>query len=279
MSVRSEDKIPRDLIWGDRYDVEAKDKHLIETKNINTSLTTFGKVVLALTTPGSYSYVPYRDSKLTRILQDSLGGNSKTFLVCTVSPMTDCYLETLSTLKFAKRAKNIQNKAVINQDFSKKAMLSSYEREIARLHRELIESREGWVSAGELDRVRGEKERAETEKQEVLQLLGRHKEKVDRAEVERESFEKKILELEQLVLKVRQLISNRGCLSRSSVGRGERQRLSRFASDSRDREGTGEREGSSVRGEKETGEGEAGVCAREGLFHESQNCSRWTDRL
>ena len=182
--------------------MEAKDKHLIETKNINTSLTTFGKVVLALTTPGSHSYTPYRDSKLTRILQDSLGGNSKTFLVCTVSPMSDCYLETLSTLKFAKRAKHIQNRAVVNQDFSKKAMLSSYEKEIARLHRELIESREGWVCAGELDRVREDKERAETEKLEVLEMLGRQREEADKAGQERESFEKKILELEQLVLKV-----------------------------------------------------------------------------
>ena len=216
-----------------RYDVEAEDKHLIETKNINTSLTAFGKVVLALTTPGSYSYIPYRDSKLTRILQDSLGGNSKTFLVCTVSPMPDCYLETLSTLNFAKRAKYIQNRAVVNQDFSKKAMLSSYEKEIARLHRELIESREGWVCAGELERVKQEKERAESEKQEVLHQLGRHREQVHDAELERESFEKRIQELEQLVLKVRHFRSRSVWLRLVSVGgRQGREQVSRADSDS-----------------------------------------------
>ncbi|KAI6655252.1 Kinesin-like protein KIF3A [Oopsacas minuta] len=190
-----------DLAGSERFDIEAKDKHLTETKNINTSLTTFGKVVLALTSSGYHSYIPYRDSKLTRILQDSLGGNSKAFLVCTVSPMTDCYLETLSTLKFAQRAKHIQNKAIVNQDFTKKAMLSAYEKEIARLHKELIESREGWVSAGELERVKEEKERVELEREEVMHMLARQNEQSNLKEDERESLEKKIQELELLVLK------------------------------------------------------------------------------
>ena len=191
-----------DLETATRFDVEAKDKHLTETKNINTSLTTFGKVVLALTTPGTYSYVPYRDSKLTRILKDSLGGNSKTFLICTISPMSNCFQETLSSLKFAKRAKTIENRAVINQDFTKKAMISAYEKEIVRLQRELIESREGWVSAGELERVQEEKQRAESEKEEVIHQLQRHKEQASLAEREREDYERRIMKLEEILLQV-----------------------------------------------------------------------------
>ena len=60
------------------------------------------QVVTALTTP-SVKYVPYRDSKLTRILQDCLGGNCKTTMIATITPLSDCYSETLNTLKFAKR--------------------------------------------------------------------------------------------------------------------------------------------------------------------------------
>lgn len=59
--------------------------------------------------------VPYRDSCLTRILQNDLGGNSKTFMICAISPSADNYKETLSTLRYADQAKKIQNKAVINE--------------------------------------------------------------------------------------------------------------------------------------------------------------------
>jgi Kinesin motor domain len=59
--------------------------------------------------------VPYRDSALTRILQNALGGNSKTIMVCALSPASINYEETLSTLRYADRAKKIQNKAVVNE--------------------------------------------------------------------------------------------------------------------------------------------------------------------
>jgi kinesin family protein 15 len=67
---------------------------------------------------GKQRHVPYRDSKLTYLLQDSLGGNSKTAIIATVSPSSCCAMETLSTLKFAQRAKFIQNNAVVNEDAS-----------------------------------------------------------------------------------------------------------------------------------------------------------------
>eukprot|EP00826_Nyctotherus_ovalis_P022017 TRINITY_DN17208_c0_g1_i3.p1 TRINITY_DN17208_c0_g1~~TRINITY_DN17208_c0_g1_i3.p1 ORF type:complete len:716 (-),score=267.91 TRINITY_DN17208_c0_g1_i3:108-2255(-) len=92
----------------------ATGKTLEEAKNINKSLTVLGRVINALT-DGKSEYIPYRDSKLTRILQNSLGGNSKTCLVITVSPAMYNAAETLSTCRFGMRAKSIKNKAVVNK--------------------------------------------------------------------------------------------------------------------------------------------------------------------
>jgi len=88
-----------------------------EAKNINKSLTCLGSVINALT-DGKSTHVPYRDSKLTRILQESLGGNSKTSLIITCSPSIFNESETISTLKFGQRAKQIKNKAKVNKEFS-----------------------------------------------------------------------------------------------------------------------------------------------------------------
>ena len=85
----------------------AKGKRLEEAKNINKSLSILGLVITALTDSKS-SHVPYRDSKLTRVLQDSLGGNSKTTLIITCSPSAFNQHETISTLRFGIRAKNLQ---------------------------------------------------------------------------------------------------------------------------------------------------------------------------
>ncbi len=87
---------------------------LEEAKNINKSLTMLGRVINALT-DGKSQYVPYRDSKLTRILQESLGGNSRTCLIITASPSMYNAVETLSTCRFGMRAKSIENKAKINK--------------------------------------------------------------------------------------------------------------------------------------------------------------------
>ncbi|XP_068931754.1 kinesin-like protein KIF13B isoform X2 [Petaurus breviceps papuanus] len=93
---------------------------LKEGSNINKSLTTLGLVISALADQGAgrnkNKFVPYRDSVLTWLLKDSLGGNSKTAMVATVSPAADNYDETLSTLRYADRAKNIVNHAVVNED-------------------------------------------------------------------------------------------------------------------------------------------------------------------
>lgn len=74
-----------------------------------------GNVISALV-DGKSTHIPYRDSKLTRLLQDSLGGNTKTIMIAAISPGDYNYDETLSTLRYASRAKQIKNKPVINED-------------------------------------------------------------------------------------------------------------------------------------------------------------------
>ena len=92
-------------------------QRLREGININVGLLALGNVISALGDPTKKGcHVPYRDSKLTRMLQDSLGGNSKTLMIACVSPADINFPETMSTLKYANRARNIKNKAVVNRD-------------------------------------------------------------------------------------------------------------------------------------------------------------------
>ena len=79
------------------------------------SLSALGNVISALV-DGRTSHIPYRDSKLTRLLQDSLGGNTKTVMMAAISPADYNYDETMSTLRYASRAKAIKNKPIINED-------------------------------------------------------------------------------------------------------------------------------------------------------------------
>jgi kinesin family protein 3/17 len=104
---------------------------LKEATKINLSLSALGNVISALV-DGKSKHIPYRDSKLTRLLQSSLGGNTKTLMVACISPADNNYDETLSTLRYANRAKNIKNKPKINED-PKDALLREYQEEIKRL--------------------------------------------------------------------------------------------------------------------------------------------------
>ena len=107
---------------------------------INRSLSSLGNVINSLVdvSEGKNRHVPYRDSKLTFILRDSLGGNSKTAIIANISPSHLNLNETLSTLKFAQRAKLIRNKAVINEDNSGTLVL--LKNEIKKLKKDLNES-------------------------------------------------------------------------------------------------------------------------------------------
>ncbi|KAJ8264421.1 hypothetical protein GJAV_G00148960 [Gymnothorax javanicus] len=118
----------------------AVDKRAREAGNINQSLLTLGRVITALVERAPH--VPYRESKLTRILQDSLGGRTKTSIIATVSPSSINLEETLSTLEYANRAKSIMNKPEVNQKLTKRALIKEYTEEIERLKRDLAASRD-----------------------------------------------------------------------------------------------------------------------------------------
>lgn len=106
-----------------------------EATKINLSLSALGNVISALVDSKS-AHIPYRDSKLTRLLQDSLGGNSKTVMVACIGPASYNFEETLGTLRYANRAKNIKNQPKINED-PKDALLREFQEEIELLKEQL----------------------------------------------------------------------------------------------------------------------------------------------
>ena len=106
-----------DLAGSEKVDkTGASGNNLEEAKKINLSLSVLGLVINSLTDKSTH--IPYRDSKLTRILQESLGGNSRTSLIVNCSPATSCVSETISTLRFGTRAKNITNTVHVNRELS-----------------------------------------------------------------------------------------------------------------------------------------------------------------
>ncbi|CAI8043563.1 Kinesin-like protein KIF13A, partial [Geodia barretti] len=125
---------------------------LKEGSNINKSLTTLGLVISSLADmssgkKGKTSFVPYRDSILTWLLKDNLGGNSKTVMIATVSPASDNYEESLSTLRYADRAKRIVNHAVVNEDKNSRVIRELRE-EVEKL-RQMLEISGGAGAGGE----------------------------------------------------------------------------------------------------------------------------------
>lgn len=132
----------------------AEGDRLKEAGNINKSLLTLGSVIGRLADGAGAGHVPYRDSKLTRILQNSLGGNAKTAVICAVTPATQHAEETLSTLKFAARAAAIVNTAVVNEVLTEAAQLKRMKRTVAELERRL----ELALSGEGLEALRLEKE-------------------------------------------------------------------------------------------------------------------------
>lgn len=110
-------------------------------------MSALGNVISALV-DGKSQHIPYRDSKLTRLLQDSLGGNTKTIMIANCSPADYNFDETLSTLRYASRAKFIKNKPIINED-PKDALLKEYANEIKNLKR-LIAKQNGNIDPNDL---------------------------------------------------------------------------------------------------------------------------------
>ncbi|XP_042067257.1 kinesin-like protein KIN-5D [Salvia splendens] len=118
----------------------AREERAREAGEINKSLLTLGRVINALVEHSVH--IPYRDSKLTRLLKDSLGGETKTCIIATISPSSHCLEGTLSTLDYAHRAKNIKKKPEVNQKMIKSVLIKDFYFEIDRLKQEVHVTRE-----------------------------------------------------------------------------------------------------------------------------------------
>ncbi|MQM17248.1 hypothetical protein Taro_050219 [Colocasia esculenta] len=172
----------------------AREGRAREAGEINKSLLTLGRVINALVEHSGH--VPYslhatlvclRDSKLTRLLRDSLGGKTKTCIIATISPSIHCLEETLSTLDYAHRAKNIKNKPEVNQKMMKSAIMKDLYSVIDRLKQEVYAAREKNGIYIPRDRFLQE----EAEKKAMT-------EKIEHLEFNLESKEKQLIGLQEL---------------------------------------------------------------------------------
>ncbi|XP_073969867.1 kinesin-like protein 64D [Rhodnius prolixus] len=141
----------------------AMGQRLKEATKINLSLSTLGNVISALV-DGKCTHIPYRNSKLTRILQDSLGGNAKTVMCATIGPASYNYDETISTLRYASRAKSICNRARVNEN-PKDALLRHFQTQIEELKKQLLRQQEESLVIGN---VVEEEDSTEEEGEEVI---------------------------------------------------------------------------------------------------------------
>ncbi|XP_030570616.1 kinesin-like protein KIF3A [Drosophila novamexicana] len=225
-----------DLAGSERQSkTQATGQRLKEATKINLSLSVLGNVISALV-DGKSTHIPYRNSKLTRLLQDSLGGNSKTVMCATISPADCNYMETISTLRYASRAKNIQNRMHINEE-PKDALLRHFQEEIARLRKqleegsfedELLPSGEGEGEDEEDDtcddeleepleielesacasgavspsgkKIRKKREKTDEEKEELAMRKSQHLREIEHARTEQELLRNKLFSLEGKIL-------------------------------------------------------------------------------
>ncbi|KAI0566521.1 Kinesin-related protein [Gracilaria domingensis] len=158
-----------------------------EAGNINQSLLTLGRVITALV--DRHPHIPYRDSKLTRLLQESLGGRNKTCVIATVTPGSSSIEETASTLDYAYRAKSIKNRPTVNQMIAKHVLLKEYTEEISRLKRELDATREKngvYLPPEEYERLQA---LARQQKEEITALATQSEEHEQRMENLKEKLE------------------------------------------------------------------------------------------
>ena len=181
-----------DLAGSERVKLSgASGKQLDESRRINKSLSALGNVINALTDPKT-KHIPYRDSKLTRLLQNSLGGNCKTSMIAMISPYDGSFNESISTLNFAKRAKSIRIKASINEEVNQNALISQYETELSRLRKELEEKNEIINNNAFIKKIEMEKIQAEKDKNEALQALEKASLRFLQEREEKRKLEKKI---------------------------------------------------------------------------------------
>ncbi|KAJ8934379.1 hypothetical protein NQ314_013420 [Rhamnusium bicolor] len=164
---------------------------LREATKINKALSSLGNVIYALAE--NSAHIPYRDSKLTRLLQDSLGGNSKTIMIANIGPASMNYEETIITLRYAYRAKSIKNSPVKNEDI-KEGKLLGLQQEIERLKQLIMEKSNGEVSTN-IDDVDEESTESEDEsnKEEKVKKLELGKMEVDELAKKLKTLEKQMV--------------------------------------------------------------------------------------
>ncbi|XP_040301000.1 kinesin-like protein KIF15 isoform X2 [Herpailurus yagouaroundi] len=191
-----------DLAGSERQkDTHAEGMRLKEAGNINRSLSCLGQVITALVDVGNgkQRHVCYRDSKLTFLLRDSLGGNARTAIIANVHPGSRCFGETLSTLNFAQRAKLIKNKAVVNEDTQ--GNVSQLQAEVKRLKEQLAQLTSGQL----LPESFLTKEKDETNYMKYFQEAMLFFKK---SEQEKKSLVEKVTQLEDLTLKKEKFIQS-----------------------------------------------------------------------
>ncbi|KAM8758534.1 kinesin-like protein KIF15 isoform 2-T2 [Rhynchonycteris naso] len=191
-----------DLAGSERQkDTHAEGMRLKEAGNINRSLSCLGQVISALVDVGSgkQRHVCYRDSKLTFLLRDSLGGNARTAIIANVHPGSRCFGETLSTLNFAQRAKLIKNKAVVNEDTQ--GDVSQLQAEVKRLKEQLAQLTSGQIlPAGCLTRDNEETDYMKYFQEAMLFFK--------KSEQEKKSLVLRVTQLEDLTLKKEKFIQS-----------------------------------------------------------------------
>ncbi|CBY30809.1 unnamed protein product [Oikopleura dioica] len=147
----------------------AQNQRAREAGNINQSLLALGRVITGLVERSPH--IPYRESKLTRLLQDSLGGSTKTCIISTISPASTSQEETLSTLDYSARAKKISNKPQINQVITKRALIEKYVNQIEALKADLAASQQKngvYMDPSEYEKMREDLEALNLEKEQKL---------------------------------------------------------------------------------------------------------------
>ena len=187
-----------DLAGSERIPISgATGVRLDETRAINQSLSALANVISSLIK--HRAHVPYRDSKLTRLLQSSIGGNCRTALLAMVSGGVEHWGETLSTLTFARSARRVENRVEVNEggwgDDDRGSLLRKYERELVRLRGELKERGESVVDVRRLMRVAEEKRRVEEDKAAALQRVKALSESLMREKAAKRGLEEKIEEM------------------------------------------------------------------------------------
>ncbi|XP_060537450.1 kinesin-like protein KIF3A [Cylas formicarius] len=166
---------------------QATGERLREASSINQSLSVLGSVISALV-DGKQKHIPYRNSKLTRLLQDSLGGNSKTSMIAMLSPAEIDYEESMCTLRYAARVKHIKNHAKINVE--EKGLIEGFEQEIAELQAKL--------SSISLKAQRSKKKEKSSEMN--LEKAKKVEEEIENTEKEKKELEERMAQIQKKII-------------------------------------------------------------------------------